>query len=338
MKATRGLLVLPGRGPTMPARRGTLPPDHDWVQHADELRLRLGLPSLAALDAAPFDPRVHLQPIHAVPAAWLNGMLDAERAALDHGIAAVLGSGIGFVTALTATGVIGFDEGFTYVQELGRLQQRPLPDGGHGGQVIYPRTDEAWRPDEALAATVTATLTADGGNGRGTVYESLELGAFDVLAGDDAGVARLLRHLAPVRVGDRRYPLRLPLHGPDHTPLAAHLAPELGARMARAAWERPQVTLIDGLGRRWTPWSTDPGALAAYALGPFLTAPYRFATALRVGLREESPDLLVVAGSGTGLGALCGQSIVAEGYRGIRSRADFERAQASDPVVLTIRR
>lgn len=338
MRATRGILVLPGRGPSTAASRGTLPAEHDWVQHTDELRARLGLPGLASLDAAAFDSRVHLQPIHAVPLAWLTGMLDAERAALDHGIAAVLGNGIGFITALTATGVIGFDDGFAYVQELGRLQQRPLPGGGHGGQVIYPRTDQAWRPDEALAASVAATLTAAGGNGRGAVYASVELGGFDVLAGDDAGVERLLRHLAPVRVGERRYPLRLPLQTPDHTPLATHLVPELAARMARTGWERPQVTLIDGAGHRWTPWSTDPSAIAAYALGAFLTTPYRFATALRVGLREEAPDLLVVGGPGTGLGALCGQAIVAEGYRGIRTRADFERAQASDPVVLSIRR
>jgi acyl transferase domain-containing protein len=338
MRATRGILVLAGRGPGATAGRGALPAHHDWVEHTDELRAARGLQGLAALDAAPFDPAVHLQPIHALPLAWLSGMLDAERAALDHGIAAVVGNGIGFVTALTATGVIGFDDGFAYVQELGRLQQRPLPGGGHGGQVIYPRTDEAWRPDAALAASVAATMTGAGGNGRGSVYESVELGAFDVLAGDDAGVERLLRHLAPVRVGERRYPLRLPLQAPDHTPLAAHLVPELGARMARARWERPQVTLIDGTGRRWSPWSTDPAALAAYALGPFLTTPYRFATALRVGLREEAPDLLVVAGTGTGLAALCGQAIVAEGYRGIRTRADFERAQASDPVVLSIRR
>ncbi len=338
MKAQRGILVLPGRGAYTAASRGALPADHDWVEHADVLRRALGLPSLAELDATAFDPSVHLQPIHAVPLTWLAGMLDAERAALDHGIAAVVGNGIGFITALTATGVLGFDDGFALVQELGRLQQRPLPGGGRGGQVIYPRTDEAWRPDEALAASVAATLGAASGNGQGTVYESIELGAFDVLGGDDAGVERLLRHLAPVRIGERRYPLRLALQGPDHTPLAAHLAAGVAERMTGAAWERPQVTVIDGMGRRWTPWSTDPAEIAMYTLDVFLTTPYRFATALRVALREEAPDLLVLAGPGSTLSALCGQAIVAEGYRGIRSRPEFEDAQRRAPIVLTIRR
>ena len=338
MRASRGILVLPGRGAYTAASRGALPADHDWVDHADSLRRDLGLPSLAGLDAAPFDPSFHLQPIHALPLTWLAGMLDAERAALDHGVAGVIGNGIGFITALTATGVLGFDDGFALAQELGRLQQRPLPGGGRGGQVIYPRTDEAWRPDAALAASVAATLGAAGGNGQGAVYESVELGAFDVLGGDDAGVERLLRHLAPVRVGERRYPLRLALQGPDHTPLAAHLAAGVAARMAGATWDRPQVTVIDGMGRRWTPWSTDPGAIAGYTLDAFLTTPYRFATALRVALREEAPDLLILAGPGSTLGALCGQAIVAEGYRGIRSRPEFDHAQHSDPIMLTIRR
>ena len=338
MRAERGILVLPGRGAYTASSRGALPPDHDWVEHADGLRRALGLPPLAELDAAPFDPSVHLQPIHSVPLTWLAGMLDAERAALDHGVAAVIGNGIGFITALTATGVLGFDDGFALAQELGRLQQQPLPGGGRGGQVIYPRTDEAWRPDEALAASVAATLGAPSGNGQGAVYESIELGAFDVLAGDDAGVERLLRHLAPVRIGERRYPVRLTLQGPDHTPLAAHLAAGVAERMATATWDRPQVTVIDGMGRRWTPWSTDPRAIAAYTLDDFLTTRYRFATALRVALREDAPDLLILAGPGSTLSALCGQAIVAEGYRGIRSRRAFELAQRREPIVLTIRR
>ena len=100
----RGILVLAGRGPGATAGRGTLPAHHDWVEHTDELRAALASPGLAGLDVAPFDPALHLQPIHALPLAWLSGMLDAERAALDHGIAAVLGNGIGFVTALTADG------------------------------------------------------------------------------------------------------------------------------------------------------------------------------------------------------------------------------------------
>lgn len=337
--AERGVLVLPGRGAYTVASLGSLDPGHRWVRRADELRAAAGLPPLTELDAAPrFDPQLHLQPIHISPLTWLASLLDAERAAADHHIAAVIGNGLGWYTALTATGVLDFDDGFSLVQEMGRLQQEPLPGGGRGGQVIYPVADAEWQPDDALRASVDGVLGAGDGNGAGGAFPSVELGGYVVLAGDDAGIDRALRQLAPVRIGEHRYPLRLALHGPDHSPLAAHIAERAAARLAGLRWGRPQVTLIDGRGARWTPWSTDPRALRQYTLGEQVTTPYRFAASLRVALREEAPDRLVLAGPGNSLGAICGQLLVAEGYHGMRSRADFERAQQRDPLVLSMRR
>lgn len=337
--AERGLLVLPGRGSYTAASLGSLDSAHPWVARADELRRAAGLPPLTELDGASrFDPRLHLQPIHASPLIWLASLLDAERAAADHRIAAVVGNSMGWYSALTAAGVLSFDDGFTLVQELATLQQEPLPEGGHGGQLIYPLTDPDWRADTALAATVAGVLAEPQGNGAGTVYESIELGGYVVLAGDDAGVERLLRRLTPVHVGERLYPVRLALHGPYHTPLVAHVASAARERLAGLAWDRPQVTLIDGRGARWTPWSTDPALLRDYTLGDQVTTPYRFATSLRVALREEAPDLLVLTGPGNSLGGICGQVLAAEGYRGIRSRTDFEAAQREDPLILSMRR
>jgi hypothetical protein len=101
----------------------------------------------------------------------------------------------------------------------------------------------------------------------------------------------------------------------------------------------PSLTLIDGRGARWSPWSTDPDALRDYTLGEQVTTPYRFATSIRVALREHAPDVLVLPGPGNSLGGVCGQLIVGEGYRGIDSREAFEAAQRSDsPVVLSMRR
>jgi hypothetical protein len=58
-----------------------------------------------------------------------------------------------------------------------------------------------------------------------------------------------------------------------------------------------------------------------------------------VALREHAPDVLVLPGPGNSLGTICGQLVVAEGYRGIRTRANFEAAQRSRaPVVLSMRR
>ncbi|MDH4334449.1 MAG: ACP S-malonyltransferase [Chloroflexota bacterium] len=336
----RAVLACPGRGSYSAASLGSLPPDHPWVVRAEQLRAGYGLEPLLSLDQAErFEPARHLQPIHASPLIFLVSLLDAEVAVRDHSVSAVLGNSLGWYTALAAAGALPFDDAFRLVQEMAILQQEPLPAGGPGGQVIYPLADAAWQPDPRLHAAVRAVLADPAGNGSGEIHESIDLGAYAVLAGDEAGVARLLGSLTPVKVGERLFPLRLAMHGPYHTPLVAHVASAARERLADLRWRAPSATLIDGRGARWTPWSTDPAALRDYTLGEQVTTPYRFAVSVRVALCEEAPDVLVLPGPGNSLGGICGQLVVAEGYRGIRSREDFEAAQRSEsPVVLSMRR
>lgn len=336
----RAVLACPGRGSYAAAALGSLPPEHPWVIRAEQLRAGYGLEPLLDLDRAErFDPARHLQPIHASPLIFLVSMLDAETAVSDYDITAVIGNSLGWYTALAVAGALPFDDAFRLVQEMAILQQEPLPSGGPGGQVIYPLSDAAWRPDPELRAAVDDALADPSVNGDGHVHESIDLGAYAVLAGDEAGVARLMVKLAPVRLGERLFPLRLSQHGPYHTPLVAHVASAAEEALSDLDWRAPGATLIDGRGARWTPWSTDPGALRSYTLSEQVTTPFRFAVSLRVALREEAPDVLVLPGPGNSLGGICGQILVAEGYRGIRSREDFEAAQRSEaPVVLSMRR
>ena len=101
----------------------------------------------------------------------------------------------------------------------------------------------------------------------------------------------------------------------------------------------PEITLIDGRGRRHTPWSTDPEELRAYTFGEQVVAPYDFTASVRVALREHAPDRLVCPGPGNTLGGVCGQILIEEGWRGTGSRADFDALQASDePVLVSMRR
>jgi hypothetical protein len=66
---------------------------------------------------------------------------------------------------------------------------------------------------------------------------------------------------------------------------------------------------------------------------------YDFATSLRVALREYAPDVVLLPGPGASIGAACAQVVVTEGYRGLRSRGEFERAQAGPtPILLSMRR
>lgn len=340
----RAVLILPGRGAYTASTLGTIPADHRLVQEAESLRAEMGLDSLLALDAADrFTPEVHLRPANASPLIFLASLLDAERAAADHRLIAVIGNSLGWYTALTVGGALDFADGFRLVQGIALLQEEAVAAGVSGGQLIYPRVGADWQPVEEYAAAVEAALINGAGAGDGAAdsdraYPSVDLGGYVVLAASEAGIARLLDVLPPVRIGERQFPLRLAYHGPYHTPLLADLASAARARFSTLDWRAPSVTLIDGRGARFTPWATNPVELAWYTLGDQIVTPYGFATSARVALREYAPDVLVLTGPGNTLGGVTGQLVVAEGYRGIRTRADFESVQSGpSPLVLSMR-
>ncbi|MGH2392340.1 MAG: ACP S-malonyltransferase [Candidatus Limnocylindria bacterium] len=330
----RAVLVLPGRGAYTAASLGSLAAEHPFVQRAEALRADLGLDSLLALDAADeFEAAVHLRPANASPLIWLISLLDAERAMADHRVVAVIGNSLGWYTALTVGDALDFDDAFRLVQGIAQDQEEAASGAG-GGQVIYPRFGADWQPAAELAAAIDAVLV-DGGE----VFPSVDLGGYLVLAGTDAGIGRLLETMPPVQIGERHFPLRLALHGPYHSPLLSGVAKAAAGRFSSLAWRAPSLTLIDGRGARFTPWATDPADLARYTLGEQLITPYDFAAGARVALREYAPEVLVLTGPGNTLGGVAGQLVVAEGYHGLRTRADFESAQAGDsPLVLSMHR
>jgi len=62
-------------------------------------------------------------------------------------------------------------------------------------------------------------------------------------------------------------------------------------------------------------------------------------TSVRVALSEYAPERLVLLGPGNTLGGICGQILAQLGWRGIRSRDDFQRVQESEtPLVDSLQR
>jgi len=333
---SRAAVAFPGQGSYGPRSLGSLPPGHPWVRRADELRAASDLPALSTLDgAASFDPATHLRPANAWPLIFVTSLLDAERIADDHEVVVVIASSTGWYTALAASGALGFDDAFRLVQEMGRAAERPLDTGVEAAELIYPLTDDAWRPDGGREAQVRAAVTsADGDAGL-----AIDLGAFAVIGGTVEALERIGSALPPVAASERTYPLRLPGGHGWHTPLRRDAADHAADAIGELSWDRPNVTLIDDRGARFTPWSTDPAQLAEQSLRGQAGSTYDFAASLRVALREYAPDVVLLPGPGASLGAACAQVIVAEGYRGIRSRAEFEEAQSgSAPILLSMRR
>jgi [acyl-carrier-protein] S-malonyltransferase len=264
-----------------------------------------------------------------MPDADIEASLDdAERVREDHQVVAVLGSGIGWYAALAFAGVLSLADAHGFVRELAAVSVEHDSATGH---LVFPLTDAAWRPDGHLHAALDQVMATMDGD----THESIDLGSYALLTGTAAGIGRLTAMLPAVSVGNQRYPLRLPQRPPLHTPLASPLIDPLHKRVAGMDWRTPQLTLIDGRGVRRTPWSTDLDALRADSFDGLLETS-RFATAVRVALREYAPDVLVVPGKGGILATVCGQLIVAEGYQGIRSRRAFLDVQRRRPIVLSM--
>lgn len=326
---TRAALFCPGRGSYTEATLGSLPAADPWVRRAEALRAELAphLDGLLALDgAARFEPARHLRPANVSALIWLKTMLDARAALEDFEVVCAGGNSMGWYTALAVTGALDFDDGFRLVQRMALLQE----EGAPGGQVIYPVVDAEWREDATALAAVDAALASAAGE----AFPSIRLGGYRVLAGTAAGLAHLARELPRVTQGKATYPLRLALHGPYHTPLADDVAAAARRDLGGLEFRRPRIALVDGRGRRFGPWTADVEALRSYTLGAQVTEPFDFTSTVRVALREWGPDRVVLPGPGNTLGGIVGQVLVAEGWRCLRSRADFAAVQESPAPVL----
>lgn len=332
----RVALLAPGRGSytekSLRSLQGLAPEGVELVRAAEALRAEYALESLVALDAAPrFEPARHLRPPNAAALIYLCTMLDVQAVRARDEVVCVAGNSLGWYTALAVAGALTFTDGFRLVQEMALLQEQGEP----GGQVIYPLIDEHWRRAPVAEEAVERLLAS----APGEVFPSIHLGGYSVLAGTQAGVTRLLKELPPVKLGATSYPFRLAQHGPYHTPLASSVAARARVQLARLEFRAPTIALIDGRGQRFTPAATDLDALREYTLGAQIDTPYDFTSSVRVATLEYAPERLVLSGPGNTLGGVCAQVLIELGWRGLASKEDFERVQASDaPVLESLRR
>ena len=327
---SRVVILCPGRGSYTEASLGSLDPDHELVRSAERRRSDLGLEPLLALDRSErFEPARHLRPAHVSPLIFVKAMIDATAVAAEHDVVAVGGNSLGWYIALCVGGALTFEDGFRLVQRMSLLQEQ----FAEGGQVLYPRMNADWTHSAELAANASSALATSGGE----AMFSIDLGGYVVLAGSKKGVSHLLSSLPQVRIGSVTYPLRLAQHGPYHTRLAAPVAEAAKAEFLDLSFHPPRTTLIDGRGRRFSPWSTDVDALKDYTLGHQVFEPYDFSASVRVALREFAPEQIVLPGPGNTLGGIVGQVMAREGWKGVRSKSEFSALQAQEsPFVLSL--
>lgn len=325
------VLICPGRGTYTKTELGSLAkfPDPALLARFDAERARLGQETLTALDGAQsYSVSRHSRGDNASALIYACTLGDA----LSLGgveVVAVTGNSMGWYSALACAGALSPMDGFTVVNTMGTLMQEALI----GGQLVYPFMGEDWADSPARREELLALVDQIGDRPGHDLGLSIDLGGMLVIAGNEAGLKAFEGAVPPVQ---GRFPLRLGNHAAFHTALQAPVAAKGRAALPEAMFTQPAKPLIDGRGNVWWPGAATTGALRDYTLGHQVVEPYDFTTAIRSAAREFAPDYFIVPGPGTTLGGAVAQSLIRANWRGLASKADFQRLQAEDPFLISM--
>lgn len=323
------VVVCPGRGTYNAPELGYLARHHagsPWLAHFDAVRSAGGKPTLSELDGAKkFDAKLHPRGDVAAPlihaCAFLDFLsLDRER----FEVVAVTGNSMGWYTALACAGAVSGEHGFAIADAMGVNSQKHAA----GGQAVIVLAGEDWRVDAATERAVEAACAKVG------VLPSIRLGGMLVVAGPEAALDALNAELPPLP----RPPLRLPGHGPFHTPLMQASADAARGSLPVDWFGAPQVPLIDGRGKVWRRFESEAAELWDYTFGHQILAAYDFTAAMTVAIREFAPDRVVLLGPGETLGGAIGQVLIAQRWLDIDSKSVFSLRQEEDPFLVAMGR
>ena len=331
------LAVCPGRGSYGKAELGYLKRLHadkaGLVAEFDRQRAERGQPTLSELDGAErFSVATHTRGDIASPLIFASAYLDylaIDRSRFD--IAAVAGNSMGWYTAIACAGAVSPEHGFAIVDAMGQHSQAGEP----GGQVLLSVVDDSWREVPGLREDLLGLVETIGARPGAALYVSIDLGGMIVFAGNDTGLDALL---AEVPQTPGREPMRLVNHGPFHTPLMQGSADRATGQLPSDWFRGPKVPMVDGRGHIWRPFATNAEALWRYTFVTQILEAYHFSRSIQVAVREYAPDRIILLGPGDSLGSAIAQALIQIGWRGLRSKSDFQEMQASDPFLLSMGR
>ena len=331
------LVVCPGRGSYGKAELGYLKRLHadkaELVERFDSIRSRRGEPTVSELDGADrFSVALHTRGDIASPLIFACSY--ADFLAIDRGrfdVAAIVGNSMGWYTALPCAGAVGPERGFEIVDAMGLNSQLGEP----GGQVLMSVVDEDWREVPGLREALLALAADIDGRDGARLHVSIELGGMIVFAGNEAGLAALLAEAPPT---PGREPMRLVNHGPFHTPLMRGSSEAAIASLPADWFAGPGNPMVDGRGHVWRPFATRPQALWRYTFEAQILETFSFTRSIQVAVREYAPDRIILLGPGDSLGGAIAQALIAIEWKGLKSKADFQALQASDPFLISMGR
>lgn len=332
MDREKVLVVCPGRGSYTKETLGYLKPfeSDPLIKFMDEKRKTLGEPGLWDLDGAPaFQNLVHAKGEHA--SLLIYSCSYADFISLDRNryeLVAIIGNSMGWYTSLSLAKALNREGTFSVIQTMGGMMRQ----GVIGGQVICSIMDENWIVDEVKRQSVFHIIEQVNNKPGGQAYISIHLGGYLVIGANEEGLSILLRELPR----EEPYPLQLLHHGAFHTPLLSEVSKRAFSLLPVDLFNPPEIPIIDGRGRIWTPYSTDPEELRQYTLGWQVVKPYDFTKSVEVALKEFAPEKIILLGPGNTLGGVLGQIMVEVNWKNLDSKQKFTDMQSRDPYLISM--
>ena len=327
MNKERIVIVAPGRGSYARENTGILnkykSSIKDQLSLIDSKRESSNQITITELDKQGFKSNVHMVGENASPLIYACSLADFYSIDKDkYEVVAVTGNSMGWYTSLALTKSLNEEDSFYLIQSMGSMMREKLI----GGQIIYPIIDEDWKINEEKRKFLNKQIK------KYNAYISINLGGYVVIGGDSNSLDLLLSSLPK----NDKYPFKIPFNGAFHTPLMNSISSKVDLLFNSLDFKKPNIPIIDGRGKIWSPFSTDINSLSNYTLKHQVNETYDFSTAIEVSLKEFCPDKIVLLGPGYNLGGAIAQIIIKNNWLDINSKDDFKKFQNKNPFLLSM--
>jgi malonyl CoA-acyl carrier protein transacylase len=327
MNKERIVVVAPGRGSYSRENTGVLNQNSKIIERQlsliDSKRKSQGYMTITELDKQNFKSNVHMAGENASPLIYACSLADfysIDRAKYE--VVAITGNSMGWYTALALANTLSEEHSYHLIQSMGSMMKKRLI----GGQIIYPIIDEDWKIKEEKIDFLNKQIK------KYNAYISIYLGGYVVIGGESDSLNSLLSDLPK----EDKYPFQIPFNGAFHTPLMNSISSKVDRLFNLLDFKKPNIPIVDGRGKIWSPFSTDISGLSNYTLKHQVNKTYDFSTAIEVSLKEFCPDKIVLLGPGYSLGGAIAQILIKNNWLDINSKDDFKKNQNKNPFLLSM--
>lgn len=333
----RILVVCPGRGTYTAKELGYLKDQAtkpSYWKAAENLRESMDLPTIESLDSAQkFSTKIHLRGENAAALIFMSSVCDfLDIPGESNEVVGLLGNSMGWYSCLGLSGALPNKNGFLVAQTMGAMMRENIV----GAQLLYPLVGENWVVDtEKVRVFKKVFSDTQTKYGYDQIFDSIFLGGYSIAGGTTDAINHMMKNLPVV---EDVFPLKLAGHAAFHTPLVEFASQKGLENLGEDLFGVPKIPLVDGRGKIWDSWSSDPVALRNYTLKTQVTTPYDFTKSIEVGLKELAPDKIVLLGPGSNLGGAIAQVLIQIGWLGLQTKSDFVEMQNKDPFLIAMGR